>query len=111
MLTLYVRQDMSMYLPSVFRLSISFIRVSFTLDSALLTIPTQSLEGTPISVHSLVGGGDVREGNFYRRPTQRRRLFSSEFIPPSNFSTNHCCFSLALDWIWTVLAVYATEQG
>ena len=50
-------------LPSFFRLSSSLLRVSFTLDSALLTVPTQSSGWTPISFHSLVGGGEVSEGN------------------------------------------------
>lgn len=59
--------------PCSFRPSSSFSRVLFTLDSARLTVPTQSSGWTPISIHSLVGGGVVREGDLYKAGTQRRR--------------------------------------
>ncbi len=67
---LYADKTFPFTLPPCFRLSSSFFKVSSTLDSALLTVPTQSSGWTPISIHSLEGGGDLREGNLYQRETQ-----------------------------------------
>lgn len=52
-------------LPSFFRPSISLISVLCTLDSALRTVPMQSLGYTLISFHVLMDGAVIRNGDLY----------------------------------------------
>lgn len=68
---LYLDRTFPLTLPSALRLSSSFSRVLLTLNISLLTVPTQTSEGTPISIHSLLGGGVVRAGDLYQRGTQK----------------------------------------
>lgn len=51
--------------PSSFRFPSSLVKVSSSLESAFLTVPTQRSEWTPNSDQSLVGGGVLSEGRLY----------------------------------------------
>lgn len=64
--------------PSFFRLSISFISVLCTVDSALRIVPMQSLGCVTISFQVLMDGADIRRGDLYTEEVK-----ASYFLAPT----------------------------